>query len=291
MKRVIPWAVATVHATLFIAMLASKEPQPYPGPKTDDGFSFSGWHMSTSIMVAARDLHHDDLAMALFLADFPVVILVGLLSLLFDRSMSPVVASYVLAWAWLILGSLWWFAVAKLALRSRPRKALKLVNESLSTGTATNASWKHLPAPLEREDLAFEALFTEAEAVAIRRGLVPEAMEDKWFIYFADGWLNFHRSWTGALIYALRLDDTPSGTTVSESWVNRCASQYAGTDTAYDRQLVRFLIDALLLKKKDVSFPMPSGTDGAAPGVVQHHHVGRAYPEHPSEDDRERSRS
>jgi hypothetical protein len=157
--------------------------------------------------------------------------------------------------------------------------------------TATSSSWKHLPPPLEREDLAFEARFTDSEVAEIRRGLIPRTMEDKWFIYFADGWLHFHRSWTGVLIYALRLEDTPSGTTVSESWVNRCASQYAGTNTAYDRQLVRFLIDALLLQKKDVSFPMPSDTGGSAPGVLQHHHVGRAYPEHSSEDDPERSQS
>jgi hypothetical protein len=134
----------------------------------------------------------------------------------------------------------------------------------------------------------FEALFSHSEAEQIRRGLIPEAMEDKWFIYFADGWLWFHRSWTGFLIYALHLEDTVSGTRVSESWVNRCPDEYAGSDTAYDRQLVHFLIGALLLKR-NVAFPMPPGSASVAPGVQQHHYVGRAYPESSGEEDHESS--
>src|SRR5436190_21727842 len=111
------------------------------------------------------------------------------------------------------------------------------------------------------------------------RGLVPKQMEDKWFIYFDGGWLLFHRSWTGALIYALRLDGSPAGVRVVESWVNRNPQQYSGTDTEYDRKLVHFLIGAFLLEKPDVHFPMPAGNDGAPKGVVQHNYVGRGYPE------------
>ena len=144
---------------------------------------------------------------------------------------------------------------------------------------ATSASWKRLPPPAEREDLAFNALFTDADAEQMMRGLVPEQMEDKWFIYFDSGWLFFHRSWTGALIYALRLDGSPAGVRVVESWVNRNPQQYSGTDTEYDRNLVHFLIDAFLLRKPDVRFPMPTGQQGAPKGVVQHNYVGRAYPE------------
>lgn len=95
----------------------------------------------------------------------------------------------------------------------------------------------------------------------MKHGFVPEEMEDKWFIYFDEGWLFFHRSWSGALIYALRLEDSPEGVRVVESWVNRDPQQYSGTDTEYDRTLVRFLIDALLLKKSDARFPIASRPD------------------------------
>lgn len=143
---------------------------------------------------------------------------------------------------------------------------------------ATQSLWKTLPAPGRKEPLAFEALFTDEEAEQLMEGLVPDQMEDKWFVYYSDGWLHFHRSWTGALIYCLRLDGSPAGVRVTDSWVNREPEQYKATDTEYDRRLVRFLIDAFLLKRNAV-FPMPQGTEGSPAGVIQHSSVGRAYPE------------
>lgn len=76
------------------------------------------------------------------------------------------------------------------------------------------------------------------------------------------------------------MDGCPAGVRVVESWVNRNPEQYAGRDTAYDRKLVRFLIDALLLKKPNVTFPMPPNSSVAPTGVVQHSMVGRAYRSH-----------
>ena len=115
--------------------------------------------------------------------------------------------------------------------------------------TATSASWKHLPPPSAREDLGFEGVFTDDELEKIVQGFVPGEMEDKWFIYFEDGWLRFHRSWTGAFIYALRFEKTPSGARAVESWVNRDPQQYVVTNTEYDRRFLRFLINTLLLKE------------------------------------------
>jgi hypothetical protein len=145
--------------------------------------------------------------------------------------------------------------------------------------TASSASWKHLPEPLEREPLAFEGQFTPVEYEQLALGLVPEAMEDKWFIYLEDDWLRFHRSWTGAYIYGLRLERVPSGYSVVESWVNRNSDQYTETDTAYDRKLLAFLIEAFLLKKPGVVFPLPAYADQYAKGAAQHNSVGRGYPE------------
>jgi len=146
--------------------------------------------------------------------------------------------------------------------------------------SASSSSWKTLPPPKRKEPLQLEAFFSDEEAEQLMNGLIPDSMDDKWFVYFSDGWLNFHRSWTGALIYFLRLDGSPAGVRVAESWVNREPKQYKATDTEYDRKLVRFLIDALLLKKQAI-FPMPASSTPSAPGVVQHSYVGRAYPEAP----------
>lgn len=150
---------------------------------------------------------------------------------------------------------------------------------------ATASSWNHLPPPADRVPLELEAEFTASEAEQLMVGLVPDRMEDKWFIYFDEGWLRFHRSWTGAFIYALRLEGSPAGMRVTESWVSRNSEQYGASDVAYDRRLVRFLIDAFLLKKANVSFPMPAGARRAPRGIIQHSLVGRGYPESPPEGD------
>jgi hypothetical protein len=150
---------------------------------------------------------------------------------------------------------------------------------------ATSVSWQHLPPPAEQVDLGFEATFTQAEAELLRVGLVPQEMEDKWFIYFDDNWLRFHRSWTGALIYALQLAESTKGVHVTASWVNRDPEQYTETDLGYDRNVLRFLIDALLLQKTDIAFPMRAGNADAPPGLFQHSYVGRANRESKADDD------
>lgn len=153
---------------------------------------------------------------------------------------------------------------------------------------ATRTSWKTLPIPAQREPLEFAATFNTAEAELLVLGLVPRGMEDKWFVYFEGpayrlGWLLFHRSWTGACIYGLQLEASPTGARVIDSWVSRDPAQYKGTDLDYDRKLLRFLIDAFLLRLPAV-FPMPGGVESMAPGAYQHSVVGRAYPESPPSD-------
>jgi len=139
---------------------------------------------------------------------------------------------------------------------------------------AASSSWKRRELPVEREDLKLEAFFTDADAEEMMQGFIPKQMEDKWFIYFEDGWLRFHRSWTGAAIYALRLEGSPAGVRVIESWVNRNPAQYTLKDTEFDRKLVTYLIDSILLKKS-VPFPTPPGADNAPSGLARHHYVGR----------------
>ena len=76
---------------------------------------------------------------------------------------------------------------------------------------ANITSWKTLPLPEQREPLAFAAEFTDAETELLVFGLIPREMEDKWFICLHQGWLLFHRSWTGACIYGLRLEAVRGG--------------------------------------------------------------------------------
>ena len=113
---------------------------------------------------------------------------------------------------------------------------------------ATPDSFRHLPVPGRREPLGYIGAFTPGEAERIRDGLIPRDMDDRWFIYFHEGWLRFHRSWTGAWIFALRLEDTPhGGARVADSWVSRDPEHYLGTNTEQERRDVKFMIDTFLL--------------------------------------------
>jgi hypothetical protein len=119
---------------------------------------------------------------------------------------------------------------------------------------AKRSSWKTSPLPERCETLGFTAVFTDAEADTICRGLIPKEMEDKWFVFYEQGWLYFHRSWTGGCVYWVKLDGCPVGVRVIESWVNRNPEQYTETDTEHDRKLLGWLINVLLLGKR-TDFP------------------------------------
>ena len=143
---------------------------------------------------------------------------------------------------------------------------------------ANRSSWKTLPVPEQKNSLGFTSHFSDLEAERIQHGLVPQQMEDKWFIYSEQGWVYFHRSWTGACVYWLKLDGSPMGVHVVESWVNADTTQYQSPGPEFDRKLIEFLIDAFLLGKPAV-FPKFPVLTGSATGVFQHHLVGRVFPE------------
>jgi len=114
---------------------------------------------------------------------------------------------------------------------------------------ATRDSWELSPLPSQREKFELPVLFSDAEGELLRLGHVPKEMEDKWFVLFEEGWLYFHRSWTGFCIFALRLEASPNGICVAEGWVNRDKAQYTSADIESDKRDVQDLIKSRLLEK------------------------------------------
>ena len=132
--------------------------------------------------------------------------------------------------------------------------------------------------PAQREKLSFQHDYSEEDYKKISLGLIPEVMEDKWFIFMESEVLSFHRSWTGVCIYEVSFVQSGSRYSVGEAWVNRDSQQYKETDSNYDSELLNFLIDNLLLGK-NISFPLSSDVDGKLPKGVQQHTVSRTgYP-------------
>ena len=130
----------------------------------------------------------------------------------------------------------------------------------LSMPPALQSDWKNHPLPAKRVELSLNHTFTQSEMDFIRNGVIPGQMEDKWFIYFADDALHFHRSWTGFCIYIARLAQPaqPAASTQTpgeQSWqlisaeINADETQHILREPRYEASMIYFLIDVLLLQR------------------------------------------
>lgn len=106
-----------------------------------------------------------------------------------------------------------------------------------------------MPLPEEHAALSISHRFTEAEMEKIRLGHIPQQMEDRWFVFFEDDVLYFHRSWTGFCIYTARFARTDEGYQITHLLVNRNPEQYRGSDPDEDAALFQELLDYLLLSR------------------------------------------
>lgn len=109
---------------------------------------------------------------------------------------------------------------------------------------AQPTDWKTEPLPASAQPLVFSAVFSPEEFAQMALGLIPQAMEDKWFIYYTAPWLYLHRSWTGYCIYKVRFAPAANGMAVAEVWVNRDPNQYTETNAAADVRQLAVLLGA-----------------------------------------------
>jgi 8-oxo-dGTP pyrophosphatase MutT (NUDIX family) len=119
--------------------------------------------------------------------------------------------------------------------RRRDQSVLAAVNRYLGEH-ATRFSWRITDMPAKKARLPFGMRFSPGEVARLRKGHIPHEMEDKWFIFFENDWLNFHRSWTGYCIYRLRLEPDGECYRVAEAWVNRDSKQYTNKKLATDEK-------------------------------------------------------
>ena len=91
--------------------------------------------------------------------------------------------------------------------------------------------------------------------VQIKQGLIPQEMEDKWFIYYSNSCLHIHRSWTGFTVYIIRFNEQDDGGAVAVDFrANRDPDQYKETKDERDKEMLTFVIDSFLLGRF-VPFP------------------------------------
>ena len=146
---------------------------------------------------------------------------------------------------------------------------------------AKATSWKResfkegVPIPLSLE-------IYKGQIERISKGLIPQAMEDKWFIYFEEPYLFLHRSWTGQPVFKLKFVESPIGYSVSEALLSADIAKENKGEIEYQGKLALFLVSNFLLGEK-LPFPMPPNIKEPLPGVYQHHVSGSGYQETPSQ--------
>jgi ADP-ribosylglycohydrolase len=111
---------------------------------------------------------------------------------------------------------------------------------------ATRKSWVNDPIDNPKR-IEIDLKFNTGQFSKIIRGLIPDEMEDKWFIFYEDGWLYFHRSWTGLGIYKAKIEIEETGYSIKEFWAERNQENYGSENDDEDIQNFTFLIARGLL--------------------------------------------
>jgi hypothetical protein len=121
---------------------------------------------------------------------------------------------------------------------------------------ATRNSWKTEPLPDQRATLQLDATYSSEEFERLRRGLIPQQMEDKWFILFEEPWLYFYRSWTGYAIYGIRFEQRGDTHRIVEAWVSRDSHQYPSDSIEHDVATLKMILHMRV--RKDAASPPPN---------------------------------
>ena len=109
----------------------------------------------------------------------------------------------------------------------------------MTENIAHHSDWKTEPMPQQCETFVLNRSFSAEQMDILRRGHVPQAMEDKWFWYMENSTLRAHRSWTGYCIY--QIDFRAAGNHLVT--VNRDPEQYGCTSIQEDIESLNRLLD------------------------------------------------
>jgi 8-oxo-dGTP diphosphatase len=117
---------------------------------------------------------------------------------------------------------------------------------------ANKESWKNVEMPNEsiNLDLDIEIHLNEQELELLKKGHIPEAMEDHWFMYFENNKLYIHRSWTGFCTYIIYVSEDG---TICNAQVNRNIKQYANVNIDYDKYMIIHLIFNMIGRKNEAA--------------------------------------
>jgi O-acetyl-ADP-ribose deacetylase (regulator of RNase III) len=110
---------------------------------------------------------------------------------------------------------------------------------------ARPGDWKTKPMPEPRATIRVRRVFSHEDMARLREGLLPEEMEDKWFVVWEGGELHLYRSWTGNHVYTVRFEPAPWGERIAEVVINADPAQVKSGDAA--GQTLLWVLDVVVL--------------------------------------------
>lgn len=94
--------------------------------------------------------------------------------------------------------------------------------------------------------ISVEKFYSQDEFDQLSAGVIPETMEDKWFVFYESPWLYLHRSWTGLFVFKVRFEPVTGGMAIAEVLVNRDPHQYTETERGHDITMLETLLDSCI---------------------------------------------
>ena len=94
---------------------------------------------------------------------------------------------------------------------------------------ANRKSWQTQPMPEKQVTVPLDIKLSDAQMARLRRGHIPEAMEDHWFMYCDGKFIHYHRSWTGYCIFEAAYEKAPDGYRVTSLTINQDPEQHTAT--------------------------------------------------------------
>ena len=129
------------------------------------------------------------------------------------------------------------FAVLDPEILALGKEALK--RDASAYKIAERDDWHTEPMPEERKTFILQRPLSEEQMAALRRGNIPQEMEDKWFWFMEGDTLYAYRSWTGFCVFQIAFK--PDNNHVVT--VNQNPEQYSCTDMAELSKTLNNLLD------------------------------------------------
>jgi hypothetical protein len=97
--------------------------------------------------------------------------------------------------------------------------------------------------------LPIEKQLSDDQMSKVLLGKKPLDMDHRWIIYYNDGFLYFHRSWTGNCIYKIKIDKSNYAAKIVEVLVNTNPKEYKYSNIPEEINHFNQLFDSFLQSK------------------------------------------